>query len=88
MTASSASEQTLCVAAGAVPLAATPVSSNFELGPAPWHDTDGDQGNGDPGMVVNDTDSTTITVTSGSKCVWACCPFTNGAGCPTADQCP
>ncbi len=86
--ASSASVQTVCVAAnGTVPVTAAPLGG-FELGADPWHDTTGDMGSGDPGTVSGGVSSTTATVTTGSKCVWACCPFTNGTGCPTTDQCP
>jgi hypothetical protein len=83
---SSAAAQTVCVAPGIVSLAASPLPG-FELGPAPWYDTSGDLGSGDPGTVVGDVDSTTVMVTSGSACVWVCCPFPDGTGCPTADQC-
>ena len=79
--ASTAAAQTVCVAAGAVPLSATP-SAGFELGPAPWHDTDDDHGAGDP------ADATTVTVSGASDCAWVCCPFPDGTGCPTTDQCP
>jgi hypothetical protein len=83
--------ETYCVAAGSVNLSATALSG-FELGPAPWHDTSGDKGTGDPGTVSGSgataSDSTTVTVTTGSKCAWVCCPFPDGTGCPTTDQCP
>ena len=84
---SSAAQQTVCVAPGIVNVAASPLPG-FELGPAPWYDTSGDLGSGDPGTVVGDVDSTTVKVTSGSACVWVCCPFPDGTGCPTTDQCP
>jgi hypothetical protein len=88
-TASTAAVQTVCVAAnGTVPVTAAPANASFELGPKPWHDTTGDTGTGDPGTVSGGVSSTTATVTTGTKCVWACCPFTNGTGCPTTDQCP
>lgn len=83
----SGAQQTVCVAPGIVNLAASPLPG-FELGPAPWYDTSGDLGSGDPGTVVGDVDSTTVMVTSGSACVWVCCPFPDGTGCPTTDQCP
>lgn len=77
--------------AGTVTLAATALT-NFELGPAPWHDTAGDHGSGDPGTVTGTGQSakstTTVTASGASKCVWVCCPFTNGTGCPTTNQCP
>jgi len=82
--------QTVCVADGAVPLTAT-AESGFELGPAPWHLTDGDHGSGDPGSVTGSGQSavsaTTITVSGSTACAWVCCPFTNGTGCPTSNQC-
>jgi hypothetical protein len=30
---------------------------------------------------VSATSTTTVVTTSGSTCVWACCPFTGGTGC-------
>jgi hypothetical protein len=80
-------QQLVNVLPGTIQLAAKPASAMFELGPAPWHDTDGDTGSGELGTVSNGTSSTTITVGSAAKCVWVCCPFTSGTGCPTADQC-
>jgi hypothetical protein len=84
--------ETVTVTTGTVTLTAKPASSAFELGPAPWHDTAGDSGSGDPGTVTGtgtDAVSTTTVsgVTSAGTCVWACCPFTSGSGCPTTDQC-
>jgi hypothetical protein len=89
----STTSQTICVAAGTVNLVAKPLNGSFEIGPAPWHGTAGDTGSGDPGTQVdagvNSTSTTTVAVSSGSKCVWACCPFANGTGCSTvANQCP
>jgi hypothetical protein len=84
--------QTVCVPPGSVSLVATAIP-NFVLGPAPWHDTAGDTGSGDPGTFAdagpNSTSSTTVVVTTGTKCVWVCCPGT-GLPCPgpTPDQCP
>jgi hypothetical protein len=82
---------TLCVPSGTVQLAATALP-DFELGPAPWHDTAGDQGNGDPGTVddsgASPVASTTVVVGDAATCVWVCCPFDDGVGCPTTDQCP
>jgi hypothetical protein len=88
-TASNLSSQTVCVPSGTtVSLAATPLSS-FQLGPAPWHDTAGDTGSGDPGTVSSNTSSTTVVVSPASTCVWVCCPFSpNGNGCPPTNQCP
>jgi hypothetical protein len=81
-------EQTICVSQqDAVNLSASPLSG-FILGSTPWHDTDGDTGNGDPGTVANGASSTTETPTGTTDCVWVCCPFTSGSGCPTTDQCP
>ena len=91
-TASSDATQTVDVMPGSITLVARPASASFELGPTPWHDTAGDSGTGDPGTQVgtgtNATSGTTVTVGTSAKCVWACCPFTNGTGCPTTDQCP
>jgi hypothetical protein len=83
--------ETLCVPAGVEQLAATALP-DFELGPAPWHDTAGDKGQGDPGTVTGSgqsaVDSTTVVVGDAATCVWVCCPFDDGVGCPTTDQCP
>ncbi len=84
---SPADEQVVCVPPGTVSLAATPLSG-FELGPAPWHDTAGDHGSGDPGTVSGGIDTTSVTVKTGAACVWICCPFLDGGGCPSTDQCP
>jgi hypothetical protein len=86
-----ADAETLCVPPGTQQLAATALQF-FELGPAPWHDTAGDMGQGDPGTVTGSgataVDTTTVVVGSQPKCVWVCCPFDDGSGCPTTDQCP
>ena len=89
-TASTAAVQHVFVQPGAIPLTATKASTAFEIGPGMWHHTTGDTtGSGEDGTVSNGTSSTTATVTSTSgKCVWVCCPFTNGTGCNVADQCP
>jgi hypothetical protein len=82
--------ETVCVPTGATTLAVTP-NTGFELDPTgTWHDTDGDHdGSGDQGQITGNTSTTTVTVTTpGTKCVWACCPFGAGQGCPTTDQCP
>ncbi|HEY3820624.1 MAG TPA: hypothetical protein VGL81_25835 [Polyangiaceae bacterium] len=83
--------ETVCVPPGTEQLAATAVEF-FELGPAPWHDTAGDMGDGDPGTVTGSgpsaVDSTTVVVGATPKCIWVCCPFDDGVGCPTTDQCP
>jgi hypothetical protein len=90
-TASIADEQIVCVPPGIQHLAATALVF-FELGPAPWHDTAGDTGQGDPGTLTGSgqsaVDSTTVAVGDTAKCVWICCPFPDGTGCPTNDQCP
>jgi hypothetical protein len=82
---------TLCVPPGTEQLAAMALP-DFELGPAPWHDTVGDQGDGDPGTVTGSdasaVSSTTVVVGDAATCVWVCCPFDDGVGCPTTDQCP
>ena len=78
---SSAAAQSVCVAAGAVPLTAGAMPG-FRLGPTPWHDTDGDHGAGDP------AGATSVTVSGASGCAWVCCPFLDGTGCPAANQCP
>ena len=90
----STSSSTTCVPPGTIDLVASPISTAFELGPDPWHDTSGDHGSGDPGTQadldggVHATSSTTVVATSGSACVWACCPFTDGTGCSAGNQCP
>ncbi len=82
---------TICVAAGSVPLSAMALVG-FELGGATWHDTAGDHGAGDPGTVTGSgqsaTSSTTVVANGSATCVWACCPFSNGSGCPSVNQCP
>jgi hypothetical protein len=91
MTAASAAEQQVCVAAGSIPLSATALTG-FELGTKPWHDTAGDTGSGDPGTVTGSgqsaKDATTVTVTTAPKCVWVCCETSGTTDCPTTDQCP
>lgn len=72
-----------CVPNGNVKLKATALDG-FILGD--WHHTANDEGHGDPGKISGGTSSTTIEVTKKS-CVWICCPFTDGSGCPTSDQC-
>jgi hypothetical protein len=70
-------EETVNVEPGSVDLTAT-ANSGFMLGSGPWHDTTTQSGG-----------SATLKVTSGSMCVWVCCPGTGGSpACPTADQCP
>jgi len=88
--ASSAAVQTHAItSSGPITLTATPISSTFALGSGMWHHTDGDTGSGEDGTVATNTSTATVTVTAGAnKCVWVCCPFANGTGCPTTDQCP
>ena len=86
-TYSKAAERTVCVDPGTVDLALKAASTEFEIGPAPWHDTAGDTGDGDPGTLNGKIDSTTVVVKHKAACVWACCPFVGGGGCPTTDQC-
>jgi hypothetical protein len=82
---------TLCVPPGTEQLAAMALP-DFELGPTPWHDTSGDHGDGDPGTLsgsdASTVSSTTVVVGDAATCVWVCCPFDDGVGCPTTDQCP
>jgi hypothetical protein len=85
--------QVVCVPPGSVTLVAKPASSTFEIGSAPWHLTSGDNGSGDPGVQagtgIDETSTTSVVISSGSKCVWACCPFSvNGAGCAGVVDCP
>lgn len=89
---SSLAEQKVCVAAGTYDLKATALAG-FILGKTPWHDTDGDTGNGEQGnlMGTGQSQSSTAKITvSGTNpdCAWVCCPFPDGTGCPTTDQCP
>jgi hypothetical protein len=87
---SGAAEQTVCVAAGATKVDAT-ANAGFMLGTAPWHDVDGDMGTGVQGTITGTGQTAKseamVTATSGSKCVWVCCPSTT-LQCPTTNQCP
>ena len=89
---SAGATQTVNVMPGSIALVASPASATFKIGPTTWHDTAGDTGAGDPGTLAGtgttETSSTTVTVATTAKCVWACCPFANGTGCPTTEQCP
>jgi len=91
-TESTVATQTVNVMPGSITLVAKAASATFVIGPTTWHDTAGDTGTGDPGTIAGSgaatTSSTTVTVGATAKCVWACCPFANGTGCPTTDQCP
>jgi hypothetical protein len=90
-TASTAASQTLLVSPGTIPLSAVALTG-FQLGAAPWHDTSGDTGAGDPGTRSgsgqNTSSATTVVVGGSAKCVWVCCEFSGGGGCPATDQCP
>jgi len=90
-TAKADAVQTVCVPAGPVDLSATALSG-FELGSTPWHNTDGDSGNGDKGTVTGSgqaaKSSTTETTSGSTDCVWVCCPTVGQSDCPTTDQCP
>ena len=90
--ASSAAVQDVPVTAGTINVSAVALSG-FQLGTKPWHDTAGDTtGMGEQGTVTGTGQSassaTTVVVGASGKCVWVCCEFTGGGGCPTADQCP
>jgi hypothetical protein len=68
-------------------------NAGFILGTAPWHGTDGDTGNGEQGTLTGSGQSqqsaAVVTVSgTGTDCAWVCCPFPNGTGCPTSNQCP
>ena len=72
-----------------LPLVGTAASAAFKIDAMMWHHTNGDTGSGEAGTVSGTMSTATVTVTAGvDKCVWVCCPFTNGTGCPTTDQCP
>jgi hypothetical protein len=90
-TPSISAQQIVNVAPGAIPLVAE-ARVGFQLGATPWHDTDGDSGAGDAGTRAGsgqtETSSTAATVASSPKCVWVCCEFSGGGGCPATDQCP
>ena len=88
--ASTAATQTVGIegAPRTVTLVATAASASFKLGTDMWHHTDGDTGAGEAGSVAGPMSTATIMVGTSAKCVWVCCPFTNGTGCNVADQCP
>lgn len=87
--ASAAAVQQVFVQPGQIALSATALTG-FKLDAHMWHHTDGDTANmGEAGTLNGSASDATATVSStAGKCVWVCCPFTNGTGCPTADQCP
>jgi len=78
-------DQTVCVQNGMVTMTAT-ANTGFILSNTMWHHTTDDTGNGGKGMVTGATSTDTVNVT-GAACVWVCCPFPDGTGCPAADQC-
>jgi hypothetical protein len=84
-------KQVFCVPPGTATLTAGPSDpSTYELGAAPWHDTAGDTGSGDPGQLGGGFDTTTVHVVS-PTCVWVCCQAIGvPASCPapSANQCP
>lgn len=85
--ASATAQQQVFVQPGQIPLAATALSG-FKLDAHMWHHTDGDTGAGEAGSANGSASDATATVANtGPKCVWVCCPFTSGTGCPTTDQC-
>jgi hypothetical protein len=87
-TASTAASQVVNVTPGTIPLAADALAG-FKLDANMWHHTNGDTaGTGEGGTVTGTTSSTAVTVGTTAKCVWVCCPFTDGSGCNVADQCP
>lgn len=90
--ASTAATQTVNVMPGTIPLTATAASAAFIIAPNMWHHTTGDTGAGETGTVTGSgtTAQSAVTATVGGapKCVWICCPFTNGTGCNVAEQCP
>ena len=87
---SPAAVQAVNVPPGTIPLTHVALAG-FKLGL--WHHTSGDtDGGGDPGTVTGSGQSassaTTVVVGGTPACVWVCCPFTSGLGCPATDQCP
>jgi hypothetical protein len=86
--ATTAAEQQVFVQPGDIPLTATVASASFELDAHMWHHTKNDTGSGEAGTLNGSASDATVTVGTAAKCVWVCCPFTNGTGCPTTDQCP
>jgi hypothetical protein len=89
-TASTAATIVTNVMPGAITLKAQRANSTFRIADNMWHLTDGDSGTGETGTVTNPgtpTAESTVTATvvaSTPKCVWICCPFTDGSGCETA----
>ncbi len=88
-----AGTQTVNVQPGTIPLVAKAANSTFIVAGNMWHHTTGDSGNGEPGTVTGSGANTqsaanTLVVASTAKCVWVCCPFTDGSGCNVPEQCP
>jgi len=82
---STAAVQTVAVMPGVIPLKAKAASAAFMITANMWHLTDGDSGSGETGTVTGTgtaaESAVTATVGNAAKCVWICCPFTNGTGC-------
>ncbi len=92
----STTDQTVCVAAGAVNVSATannappPAAPSFELGLTPWHHVVGDTGPGVQGTVSGNPPSSAAVVTAAAPttCAWVCCQDVGVMDCPTNDLCP
>jgi hypothetical protein len=77
---------TVCLPPGAASLVASPLNSNFELGPNPWIFISGTDGGPMSGTIGTDggtdggtaTSTTTVTLGTAPGCVLLCCPFTSG----------
>lgn len=84
-------DQTVCVAAGPIDVSAV-AKAGFELGATPWHDTDGDTGNGEQGTITGTgqtaSSAAVVTVSGTAACAWVCCETAGMMDCPTTDQCP
>jgi hypothetical protein len=90
---SNSNTQTICVAAGAIIVKATPASSAFAIGADPWFGVDQNGGGAAPGTDhgtgATETTTATVTVSSGDHCVSVCCGTApGGTGCPTTNPCP
>jgi hypothetical protein len=82
---SGATMQIACVPRGPTTLTATPIQGVFGL--PTWHDTPGDFGAGDPGIVMGALSSVKVSVFHPS-CFWVCCaPIVNTHACPMTDKC-
>jgi hypothetical protein len=89
--------QDVNVPPGDITLVAMRRSATYEVSGNMWHHTNGDTGDGEPGVITNENDPATktstavVTVGSTAKCVWVCCPYSStSAGCgPTmvGEQC-